>query len=186
MKKEFFYLSNLLSLLRMLLAIPFWILISENNFFENRILIGSLCLFAALTDIADGFFARKLNQVSELGKIIDPLADKVCVGILILRLFLISQIPFYYLVIILGRDLLILLGGIFTSKKLKKVIPSNVIGKATVITISLVLLFIIFGMDKSGLIFNGFLYLSILLSFLSLISYAVNAYKLINLKNEPI
>ncbi len=186
MKKEFFYLSNLLSLLRMFLAIPFWILISESNFYDNRILIGSLCLFAALTDVADGFVARKLNQVSELGKIIDPLADKICVGVLILKLFLINQIPLYYLIIILGRDLLILLGGIFTSKKLKKVIPSNVIGKATVITISLVLLFIIFGMDKSDLIFQGFLYLSILLSFLSLIWYAVNAYKLIKLRNEPV
>ncbi len=170
----------------MLLAIPFWILISESKFFDNRILIGSLCLFAALTDIADGFVARKLNQVSEFGKIIDPLADKVCVGILILRLFLINQIPLYYLVIILGRDLLILLGGIFTSKKLKMVIPSNVIGKATVITISLVLLFIVFGMDKSSFLFLGFLYISILLSFLSLISYAVTAYKLIKLQNEPV
>lgn len=186
MKKEFFYLSNLLSFLRMFLAIPFWILISENNFFDNRILIGSLCLFAAFTDIADGFAARKLNQVSEFGKIIDPFADKVCVGVIILKLFLINQIPFYYLAIILGRDILILIGGILTSNKLKKVMPSNVIGKATVISISLVLLFVIFGIDKSSMIFLTLLYLSILLSFLSLISYSNNAYKLIKLKNEPV
>lgn len=186
MKKEFFYLSNLLSLFRALLAIPFWIMISENNFYDNRIIIGSLCIFAALTDIADGYLARKLNQVSELGKIIDPLADKVCVGVIIFRLFLIDQISFYYLAIILGRDALILMGGIFTSNKLKMVIPSNVIGKATVISISLVLLFVIFGMDKSGMLFLTFLYISILLSFISLISYSINAYKIIKLKNETV
>jgi CDP-diacylglycerol--glycerol-3-phosphate 3-phosphatidyltransferase len=186
MKKEFFYLSNLLSLFRMLLAIPLWILLSQNNFNDNRILIGSLCLFAAITDVLDGFLARKLNQVSEFGKIIDPLADKVCVGILILKLFLLDQIPIYYLTIILGRDLLILVGGIITSKKLKKVIPSNYIGKATVITISLSLLFIIFGMAKTNLIFLSMFFSSILLSFISLFSYSINAYKLLNLRNEHI
>ncbi len=169
-----------------MLAIPFWILISQNHFDDNRILIGSLCLFAAVTDILDGYLARKLNQVSEFGKIIDPLADKVCVGILILKLFLLEQIPLYYLAIILGRDLLILIGGVFTSNKLKKVIPSNYTGKATVITISLVLLFIIFGMEKSNLIFILFFYSSILLSFISLVSYTLNAYKLLTAKNERI
>ena len=186
MKKEFFYLSNLLSLLRMFLAIPFWILISQNHFNDNRILVGSICIFAAVTDILDGFLARKLNQVSEFGKIIDPLADKVCVGILILKLFLLDQIPLYYLVIILGRDLLIFIGGIFTSNRLKKVIPSNYIGKATVVDISLVLLFIIFGMAETNLIFLSLFYSSIGLSFISLISYSINAYKLLNVKNEHI
>ncbi len=83
--KEINTTSNYLSLLRLLLAIPFWIML--DNFIELRYILFTLAVFGALTDILDGYFARKFNQVTEFGKIIDPLADKVCIGIIITKLF---------------------------------------------------------------------------------------------------
>ena len=63
-----------------------------DNFDSLRYYILALAIFGALTDFLDGYFARRLNQVTEFGKIIDPLADKVCIGIIITKLFLINQI----------------------------------------------------------------------------------------------
>ena len=47
----------------------------------------------AITDMLDGYLARKFNEVTELGKIIDPLADKIAIGVIILKLYLIGIIP---------------------------------------------------------------------------------------------
>ncbi len=69
-------------------------------------------MIAAITDILDGYLARKFNQVTEFGKIIDPLADKIAIGAIIIKLFIIGVIPLYYFFMIIVRDVLIFLGGI--------------------------------------------------------------------------
>ena len=171
--KEINTISNYLSLIRLLLAIPFWILL--DNFNSLRYIIFSLAIFGALTDILDGYFARRLNQVTEFGKIIDPLADKICIGIIITKLFLIGQIHAYYFYLIIGRDLLIFLGGILLTKKLGKVLPSNMLGKITVLIIGIVILFIMIGIDQNTLFYKLIYYASILLIIGSFIGYALRA-----------
>jgi phosphatidylglycerophosphate synthase len=93
---KIFNSSNSLSFLRLLLVIPAWI--AFNNFDENlaRYSVAAIGIFAAITDILDGYLARKLNQITEFGKIIDPLADKVLIVFVVLNLFLIGEIPDYY------------------------------------------------------------------------------------------
>ena len=88
--------SNLLSLFRLLLAIPFWFLLDNFKSDTVRYFTFFLCVFGAITDILDGFLARKFNQVTEMGKIIDPLADKVVIGIIIIKLYLIGEISSTY------------------------------------------------------------------------------------------
>ena len=171
--KEINTVSNYLSLLRLLLAIPFWILL--DNFNSLRYVLFALAIFGALTDIFDGYFARRLNQVTEFGKIIDPLADKICIGIIITKLFLINQIPAYYFYMIIGRDLLIFLGGIFITKKLGKVLPSNMLGKITVFIIGIVILLIMIGIDQGTIIYKIIYYASLLLIVGSFIGYALRA-----------
>jgi CDP-diacylglycerol--glycerol-3-phosphate 3-phosphatidyltransferase len=175
--KEINTVSNYLSLIRLLLAIPFWFML--DNFYSLRYILFALAVFGALTDILDGYFARKLNQVTEFGKIIDPLADKVCIGIIITKLFLIGQIHAYYFYLILGRDLLIFLGGILLSKKLGKVLPSNMLGKITVLIIGIVILFIMLGIDQYTLFYKLIYYVSVLLIVASFIGYALRAFEFI-------
>ncbi len=50
-------------------------------------------MFGGFTDWADGFFARKLNQVSDLGKILDPIADKIHIGALVIALHYYQGFP---------------------------------------------------------------------------------------------
>jgi CDP-diacylglycerol--glycerol-3-phosphate 3-phosphatidyltransferase len=131
--------SNLLSLSRVFLAIPMAFLL----WYEYNILAVAMGFVASITDMLDGWLARKLDQVTEYGKIFDPVADKIFVGVTVVVLLLQGRFPLWLVVIVLARDLLIALGGIFAAKKLKSVIPSDVIGKATVIILGFTIMFAI-------------------------------------------
>lgn len=183
--KEIYTKSNLLSLFRLLLAVPIWMLLDD--FESNRYYVFGISLFVAFTDILDGYLARKFNEVTEFGKIIDPLADKVAMAAVVIKLFLIGEITPFYFFLIIGRDLLIFVGGIFVSKKLGKVLPSNVLGKITVLNIGLVILFILLGVNKENLFFVIFYYSSIILMFVSLSAYIIRAAEFLKRSNnEPV
>lgn len=173
--KEISTPSNFLSMFRLLLAVPLWYLFDFLYTPGFRLIIVIVCLFTALTDILDGYLARKFNQVTEFGKIIDPLADKVAVGAIIIKLFVLSEIQFYYLLMILVRDVLIFLGGILVTRKIGRVLPSNVLGKLTVINISLIIIAIVAGITKDSLLYQALYFLSIILIMASLIAYFIRA-----------
>lgn len=167
--------SNFLSMLRLFLAIPLWYLFDYISNPHVRLIIFIICIFAAVTDILDGYIARKYDQVTEFGKIIDPLADKITVGAIIIKLFLLSEIPVYYFMMILVRDVLIFLGGIYVAKRIGKVLPSNILGKMTVVNISLVILSLVAGIGKGSYLFLSLYYLSIVLIIVSFIAYVIRA-----------
>lgn len=167
--------SNFLSMFRLVLAIPLWYLFDDLGTPGMRYIIFSVCILAAFTDILDGYLARKYNQVTEFGKIIDPLADKVAVGAIIIKLFVMGEIASYYFIMIIARDLLIFIGGIFVSQKIGKVLPSNVLGKITVIFIGIVILLIVLGIQKDAILFRAFYYLSMVLIIGSFAAYCIRA-----------
>ncbi len=186
-KKEILTASNLLSTFRLLLAVPFWILLDNFGTSSIRYYAFGLALFASLTDVLDGFLARKFKQVTEYGKIIDPLADKICIGVIIIKLFMIGEISTFYFLLIIVRDLIIFTGGIIVSKIIGKVLPSNVLGKITVINIGIVILLIFLNIDRNNIVFLSVYYLSILLSIASVIGYAIRAFEFIRQKeNESV
>jgi cardiolipin synthase len=174
-RKDIFTISNGISFLRLLLVIPFWYLLDHLDSQSIRYITFALCLFAAATDILDGYLARKFNQVTEVGKIIDPLADKSAMALIVIKLYLVGEIQGFYFYSIIIRDLLIFIGGIYVTKKIGKVLPSNYLGKITVLIIGTVILFILIGLSKENFVFITFYYLSVLLIFISLIAYFIRA-----------
>ena len=180
--KEINTASNYLSLLRLLLAIPFWIMLDD--FPSNRYLLLSLTLFASLTDIMDGYLARKMDQITEFGKIIDPLADKICIGVIITKLFLINQLPAYYFFMIIGRDILIFLGGILLTKRLGKVLPSNMLGKITVLVIGIVIILIFLQVDRQSKYYISILGISLFLIIVSFAGYVIRAVEFLKVKTK--
>ena len=175
--KQVFNASNSLSFLRLLLVIPAWYSFNYLDIITAKYIVAGLGIFAAITDVLDGYLARKLNQVTEFGKIIDPLADKVLVVYVVLSLVMIGEIPNYYFYLIAGRDILILTGGLIVSKKLGMVLPSDYVGKATVLAISFTLLMILLNVDTNSIPYLILYYLSILLIFISLFNYIIKAIK---------
>ncbi len=177
--KEIYTYSNLLSLFRLFLAVPFWYLLANLDSGNNRTYSILLCLFAGVTDLLDGHLARRFNQVTEFGKIIDPLADKVCVAIIILQLYLTSQLDTLLLAFILGRDALIFIGGIIVSNKLGKVLPSNLLGKLTVLSVCFYILYLLFGFSKESSVHTVFYYGIIAMLIASFIAYVIRAVEFI-------
>ena len=172
--KKIYTLSNFISFLRILLAIPIFYYVSNITIVSGaRYILLFLYFLAYLSDIADGYFARKYNQISELGKIIDPLADKILVILVVAYLYYYEIIPGFYFMIIILRDILIFVGGIIVSKKIGKVLPSNYLGKATVLSIGLFIIIVTLGVTNNQILYQIFLWLSILLSFASVILYGL-------------
>ncbi len=180
--KEIFTWSNGLSFVRLLLAVPIWFLMEKMDTGNTRYILVAIGVFGALTDYLDGYLARKFNEVTELGKIIDPLADKVVIGTIVIQLFLLDKIPDYYFYMIIGRDIIIFLGGIIVSNIIGKVLPSNMLGKITVANIALVFILIIAGFGLDIFIVKIFYLLSILLLFISLIGYFIRAIEFLKQK----
>jgi len=180
-----FNLPNFLSFIRLLLAIPLYIYLPQlYSLSYSRYIIIGLVFFAFLTDILDGYFARKMNLVTEFGKIIDPLADKILVVLIVVELYLIGEIPSIYLWIIVLRDVIIFSGGFALSKKIGRVLPSNLLGKITVFLICLYILSILIGLDATNFFYRFFFYISIISSFASIIAYALRAYETLRWESD--
>jgi CDP-diacylglycerol--glycerol-3-phosphate 3-phosphatidyltransferase len=129
-KKDLITLSNLVSFSRMLVPIPLAIMGPPEG--SPDLVFTLLVVWAILSDFLDGMLARWMNQVSELGKVLDPIADKVCAALLFIYAVWIGRIPSWFLAVLLGRDLLILLGSWVILSKHRKVAMSVMSGKVTV------------------------------------------------------
>lgn len=143
---------------------------------ENLVLALSIAILAYATDLLDGYLARKLNQITELGKILDPLADKLLLASVVIILLIQSKIPLWFGIVLIGRDLLIILGGLIVKNKIKYVPASNIIGKLTIDIIGITLVGIVFNIpyfDIYGPI------ISTIFVFTSLIVYFRNSMKTI-------
>jgi len=91
-----------------------------------------LCWFAAFTDWLDGYVARKTNTVSEWGKIMDPVADKVLVGAVVVMLLLKGLLPAWFVTLVVARDIVIILGSLWARRKTTVILPSLMSGKLAV------------------------------------------------------
>ena len=103
-----FTLSNGLSFARLLSGIYIYYLIQTHRVFEALIFIA----LAIASDFLDGYFARKQHQISELGKILDPLADKFLLVSCYLSLAWMGALPGWLVLVVVGRDLVILFGAV--------------------------------------------------------------------------
>ncbi len=178
-------IPNYISIFRLLLSIPFYFLLQNiNDDFNYRYYTLALILIATASDLIDGFVARKLNQISEFGKIIDPLADKVLIILIVTQLYLSNEIIGLYFWIIVIRDTIIFVGGIYVSKKIGKVLPSNLIGKITVISIGVFIILTVAAIPKHNFFYHSFFYLSIILSIISVIAYSLRSYEAIKWKKN--
>ena len=130
--------ANLLSLSRIAL-IPFigYYLWRGDN--QATLICAVLLIVAGITDLLDGYVARRLNQVSRLGIVLDPLADKILAGSLVVMLIFFRDLPLWLAIVILGRDLMIIAGALVLLKGKDTVVPSNLTGKYAFTAIALLL-----------------------------------------------
>ncbi len=94
-------------------------------------------LLAALTDAYDGRLARRLGQRTDLGRILDPIADKIAMAVITIVLVATRDLPLWFVFIVVGRDLTILILGFFLVVRTRVVVESNMLGKVTINALAL-------------------------------------------------
>ncbi|MFI5264710.1 MAG: CDP-alcohol phosphatidyltransferase family protein [Candidatus Kapaibacterium sp.] len=166
-------LSNSISFFRIILAIPTVIFFLQRNY----PLTASLMAFAYITDLLDGYIARKTNTISEFGKAIDPVADKLYVAALVLAMVSRQMVPFWFVLVVIGKDILIMIGVLIARKKIGAVLPSNYWGKAAVLLTIICLFLAVCGVSHDVLVF-GWIASTALIA-ISFFIYAYRALKLL-------
>ena len=172
MKKYFIFIPNLLTIVRIALVYP----ILNNIYLGNFEISIIYFVVASITDGLDGFIARKMNWQTELGTLLDPVADKILLSGSIFILWLNQYIPFYIFVIFFSRDVAILLGAAIRMTIIESDTPTpNFLGKLTttlqIIYIAIIFLEEIIELDFGLLPLDIFI---ILVTILSLVVYTYN------------
>jgi cardiolipin synthase len=141
-KGQIFTVPNLLSLLR-LLGVPyfFWLIVGPHA--DGLALI--VLSVSAITDWLDGYLARRLNQFSRLGELLDPLADRLYILAALAALFVRDLIPLWVVVALVGRDLVMSVLLATLKKRGITGLPVHFVGKAATMNLLYALPLILMG-----------------------------------------
>lgn len=137
-----FSIPNLLSLLRLLL-IPFFVLAFFAGFPIHRAVAAGILIFSGLTDCLDGFIARRFHMVTELGKLLDPLADKLTQATVCICLFIAYPWLVWLLVLFIVKEGLMIAGSLGILRKGLSVGSSKWYGKLSTVVFYVVMITII-------------------------------------------
>lgn len=119
-------MPNLLSFLRLgLVPIFLFLLLGERPGWALGVLA-----FAGFTDWLDGFIARRFNMITELGKVLDPMADRLYIFAALIGLTVNGNIPTWLAVVIILRDVLLLVGYPISASYGYGPLPVHFLGKA--------------------------------------------------------
>lgn len=179
-------LPNKLAILRIILVIPFIFImeisLNTNSFILEvicRILGATIFISAAITDYYDGQIARKYNMITNLGKLLDPLADKILVISTMILFTKYNLISLWMVLIIIFRELLITgLRAIVASEGI--VIAAESLGKWKTTTQMIALIFIILNPLNSLVINNLLMLIPLILTIQSGIEYVRNSKDILN------
>ena len=144
-------LPNLITIVRILLApVFFWMLLADNGADGAlRWWAAALFIVAIATDGVDGAIARKYNLVTDLGKLLDPIADKILTGAALIGLSILAELPWWVTLVILVREIGITVFRFFMLSD--RVIPASrggklkTIAQSVAISLALLPLWLVFG-----------------------------------------
>lgn len=133
-KNQIFTIPNFLSLFRIIL-IPAMVYLYTIK--QQYILVTVLYAVSGITDILDGFIARKTETVTDIGKVLDPVADKLTQGALMICLLYRYPLMWLLLIGFILTEVLIGILGLIAIKRTKTVISAQWYGKAATVTMFL-------------------------------------------------
>ena len=184
-------IPNVLTMIRIVLIPVFVAVFFSTPKEQDRIAALIIFAVASITDMFDGMLARKLNQITDFGKLFDPLADKVMVITALICQAVYGVFPWIAIIIVAVKELIMLLGGLFMLSR-DVVVYSNYVGKtAQVFFIASLLLsffhpsleaaeFRVLGMTPDLLL----LWITVALSLAALAVYAAGALRTLKAKKE--
>ena len=165
-------LPNKLTIIRVCL-IPFFVaalLFDHGNNYTMRIVANVLFIVASLTDLFDGKIARKYNLVTNFGKFMDPLADKLLVCSALICLIELGQLPAWVVIIIISREFIIS-GFRLVAADNGVVIAASYWGKFKTTFQMAAVILMIFNIPALTLVTNIVVVIAVALTIISLVDY---------------
>ena len=165
-RDRFWTLSNAVSLLRAVLTLPaVWLIALGPEYVWEAF---GVVVVMIVSDWVDGWLARRRDEISQWGKILDPLADKVAVGAITVAMVVFKDLPVWLVVVVLLRDVVIFFAGMYLVKRRDVLLSSNFWGKVTTLVLSGLLLAYLWDVNALKPALIG---LSVVSLVVSLISY---------------
>lgn len=169
-KSEILTIPNILSFFRLaLVPLIAWVYMGLDDYYLAIVLI----VLSGLTDIVDGKIARKYNMISDFGKIIDPIADKVTQGILIICLSTRYKLMIALVAIFIIKEALMLLLGYLVLKKNDSVNSAKWYGKLNTVVLYAVCVLLIMFPEMPLSIANTMIIVCAALILFSFVRYAL-------------
>ena len=173
-------LPNKLTIIRVCL-IPFFVaalLFDHGNNYTMRIVANVLFIVASLTDLFDGRIARKYNLVTNFGKFMDPLADKLLVCSALICLIELGQLPAWVVIIIISREFIIS-GFRLVAADNGVVIAASYWGKFKTTFQMAAVILMIFNIPALTLVTNIVVVIAVALTIISLVDYVAKNIKIL-------
>lgn len=172
--KQIFTYANILSISRIFMAVPLVMSLDKGWFDESTryYVCSAILLYIFLSDVLDGPLARWTNQVSNLGKIIDPVADKICM--MVVLIYLIKEyghLFFIFFLLISFRDTILIVTGIYLLQFQEEVFEAIPSGKIFMFLSVLMMIAYIFPFPE---------YLRVMLYSLSIIFFVISSFHYFN------
>ncbi len=164
-------LPNKLTILRVLL-IPFFVffLLVDRWGYTGRLIALALFCLASFTDYLDGHIARKHNLVTNFGKFMDPLADKLLVCSALICFVELHELSAWIVIVIMAREFIIS-GFRLGASDNGVVIAANMWGKFKTVSQMIMTILIILDIEELRLLTEAFIYLAVVLTVISLEEY---------------
>lgn len=156
-------MPNIITSFRFFLAVLFF------YSFLNWSVYASITIFAAsgISDMMDGYLARKYDMVTDVGKVLDPLADKIMTMCVVAALYLKEIVPMWFLVFIFIKEIAMIIGAFYLyTRKEKVVVYANKYGKAATIAFYVCIISILL-FPQHVKVFAAILIISLIVAFLS-------------------
>ena len=173
-------LPNKLTIARVCL-IPFFVaalLFDHGNNYTMRIVANVLFIIASLTDLFDGKIARKYNMVTNFGKFMDPLADKLLVCSALICLIELGQLAAWVVIVIISREFIIS-GFRLVAADNGVVIAASYWGKFKTTFQMIAVILLIFDIPALRMVANITVVIAVALTIISLVDYVAKNYRIL-------
>ena len=173
-------LPNKLTIVRVCL-IPFFVaalLFDHGNNYTMRIVANVLFIIASLTDLFDGKIARKYNMVTNFGKFMDPLADKLLVCSALICLIELGQLAAWVVIVIISREFIIS-GFRLVAADNGVVMAASYWGKFKTTFQMIAVILLIFDIPALRMVANITVVIAVALTIISLVDYVAKNYRIL-------
>lgn len=164
-------IPNLLTIFRIIL-VPVYLLVFFSDVRNRILLAGLVFILAGISDVLDGYIARKYDLTTKLGTVLDPFADKMMTFAVLISFTLGNLIPVWILVAMGIKEVLMIFGGatLYLFKG-KQVLPSNKYGKIATLSFYAATLSIVFKFPE--MLSRGLFAITVALNLLAFINYLI-------------